>query len=578
MILHFRDRLFCWVAALALGAAGSVAGWGTEPARTTLRVGVWTLWHDHELVATPLNGASTVRSCANCATERGVEATVRAEKNGLVWSMGKAAREVQELDFAGGVKLRAHGESLVLYDPVQVLSVHGTFEIVATVPVERYVEMAVAAESGVADSEESRKALAVVARSFALDRTVRHAGFDVCDSTHCQWLRWRSTPEAHVATLATAGEILWWHGQRMGALFHQNCGGQTAAAHEIWPRSTGQQGMIARADPWCQRVGSAEWSAQLSLRDLTAALATAGLAQPGWTTLRVAERTATGRVAIVEAGHTRISGEDFRMAVGRTLGWNQVRSDWFEIAPSGAGFVFHGRGSGHGVGLCQTGAAEMARVGKDYAEILAEYFPQAVVADVDTGRAWMRYKAAGFRLETTDVADQQYLPELVRALTEAESRGGLQPRASLVVRSFASTPAFRNATLTPGWVAAFTEGDSIATQPLRVLVSRHILGPTALHEFLHALVEAQTTAATPLWLREGLVEAFAGEAVGGAHPAMSCEQASAALAHAQSEKEAEAGHRAAGWYAAALLHRYGRAQVLEWLQSGPPISVVEGLR
>ncbi len=76
------------------------------------------------------------------------------------------------------------------------------------------------------------------------------------------------------------------------------------------------------------------------------------------------------------------------------------------------------------------------------------------------------------------------------------------------MRAFASTPAFRDATLAPGWVAAFTEGDWIGTQPLRTLAGRQLLADTMRHEFLHALVEQQAGARTPLWLREGLVEVW----------------------------------------------------------------------
>ena len=78
----------------------------------------------------------------------------------------------------------------------------------------------------------------------------------------------------------------------------------------------------------------------------------------------------------------------------------------------------------------------------------------------------------------------------------------------VTVRAFPSTEAFREATLAPGWVAAFTEGQWIGAQPLRTLSARHLLEPTMRHEFLHALLENETGAKSPLWLREGLVEVW----------------------------------------------------------------------
>jgi hypothetical protein len=52
---------------------------------------------------------------------------------------------------------------------------------------------------------------------------------------------------------------------------------------------------------------------------------------------------------------------------------------------------------------------------------------------------------------------------------------------------------------------------------------------------------------------------------------MPLEQIDALLAHAASGSQSEAAHRAAGWYAARLLNRYGRAQVLDWLHRGTAI-------
>jgi stage II sporulation protein D len=573
---------------IALLAAALAQAAGQVVPRSTLRVGLWTLWHDRELTLTPLAGA-TVRVCQNCAPQRLMPSTVRVGRDGLVWAAdGQSGHATTELRLAGLFRLSAHGESLMFSDPLRVSERKGALELVATLAVERYVELAVAAESGPADSLESRKALAVVARSFALDSSHGHTGFDVCDSTHCQWVRWRSTAEAHEAALATAGESLWLHGHRTGAYFHQNCGGRTASAAELWPGRGGEGALISQPDPYCQRVESSEWSATLTRAQLTQALAAAGLVAPGWKTLVVAERGSSGRVMQLQLDRQRIPVESFRMAVGRSLGWNQVRSDWFEIAPEGDGYLLHGRGSGHGVGLCQAGAAEMAREGRGYREILTQYFPAAQPAEVSTGQPWQSFNEHGFLLETSDAADRAYLPALSHALAAAESVSGLSPRAVLTVRAYRSTPAFRDATLAPGWVAAFTEGDRIALQPLRTLAGRKLLEPVARHEFLHALVEAHATPATPLWLREGLVEAWATDPHAANGPsartpfkpgsALTLEQVDQQLAHASTEAASEVAHQIAGWYAARLLERFGRAQVVDWLRAGPPHQALDSLR
>jgi stage II sporulation protein D len=220
----------------------------------------------------------------------------------------------------------------------------------------------------------------------------------------------------------------------------------------------------------------------------------------------------------------------------------------------------------------------MAAQAHSAAEILAQYFPGTEAADEATGRPWQSFGGQGFLLESLDSADAAYLPDLARARAEASQRSGLNATGSFIVRDFASTPAFRDATLAPGWVAAFTQGGWIATQPLRTLAARHLLDATLRHEFLHALVESQAAANTPLWLREGLVEFWSdGARAQDPPPALSSNSVDAALAHPSTEEESARAHRAAAWYAARLLQGYGRERTLEWLRSGLPASAAASL-
>ena len=74
-----------------------------------------------------------------------------------------------------------------------------------------------------------------------------------------------------------------------------------------------------------------------------------------------------------------VSASALRFGIGRTLGWNLVRSDAYDLGVRNGALVFDGRGHGHGVGLCQEGGAEMAAEGKAVHEILAFYFPGTTV-------------------------------------------------------------------------------------------------------------------------------------------------------------------------------------------------------
>lgn len=552
----------------------------------TLQIGLWTLWHDKEITVTAApEGSASLRLCDSCA------AAVLTHPMQIRATGGRLTirnnREAASIWFNGSVILTAHGESLTLRNPIRMTARNGELVLAVTLPVESYVERVVASESGGADGSESLKALAIVVRSFALHQAHGHIGFDLCDSTHCQLLHWAGNSDrktaAHAATLATAGETLWFHGQRAEAWFHQNCGGRTASPSEVWAgKGPGRKEMpwlASRIDGYCTAGGAREWSANLSLPDLTAALAAQGLVRPGWRSLTVARRGESGRAVTLLVDSTEISAEDFRLAVGRALGWNRILSTWFEVTRQGDRFLFHGRGSGHGVGLCQAGAAAMAATGRDSSQILAQYFPGAVAADEAAGQPWQTLRGQGFALETLNFADAAYLPQLSQALAEAEDRSGLRHTNALTVRAFRSTPAFRDATLAPGWVAAFTEGNWIGVQPLTTLATRKLLIPILRHEFLHALVESQAAANTPLWLREGLVEAWSEEArPNSPPPALKLDQIDRALAHGASEAQSAAAHRAAGWYAARLLDRFGRMQVLGWLRAGVPSSALAAFK
>lgn len=93
-------------------------------------------------------------------------------------------------------------------------------------------------------------------------------------------------------------------------------------------------------------------------------------------------RGASGRITLL-----RIVGENLTMDVGkeleirRWLSESHLFSSAFVVDRTATGFRLHGAGWGHGVGLCQIGAAMMAHKGYDYRHILAHYYPGAQISD-----------------------------------------------------------------------------------------------------------------------------------------------------------------------------------------------------
>ena len=90
------------------------------------------------------------------------------------------------------------------------------------------------------------------------------------------------------------------------------------------------------------------------------------------------ERGVSGRIKLL-----RIRGSKYSMEIGkeliirRYLSDTHLKSSAFEVEMTEDKVILHGIGWGHGVGLCQIGAANMAHQGFSYSEILAHYYPGA---------------------------------------------------------------------------------------------------------------------------------------------------------------------------------------------------------
>jgi stage II sporulation protein D len=121
---------------------------------------------------------------------------------------------------------------------------------------------------------------------------------------------------------------------------------------------------------WTRRFTAAELGAKLRERE-----GTRGAADP--TGVAVTSRGASGRARTVAVatpkGTLTLTGLEIRFALG--LPENLFNVVAGTDADGGRVFTFYGRGWGHGVGLCQTGAFGMALAGRTYREILAHYYP-----------------------------------------------------------------------------------------------------------------------------------------------------------------------------------------------------------
>lgn len=454
--------------------------------------------------------------------------------------------------------LRIEGyEPVSLPFPLLVRQTGGSLQFVVKLPVEAYVEGVLAGEMGGERGAAALQAVAVAARSYAGRFRGRHRddGYDFCDTTHCQDYRAvRGAPDLAEAVEQTASERLWYQGQAAAGYYAQSCGGHTEAAANVWPDQAAPY-LRARPDPHCPRLA---WRAEIPREKLDQAMRSAGL-QLGSGPLSVAGRSPSGRVSRLRGSGGKVIAESsFRFAIGRELGWNLLRSALYELEDSGSVIVARGQGAGHGVGLCQAGAAEMSRRGSSYREILAHYFPGATVGVNARGFPWQKFGGERFDLYTTTPQRDQVLLERAERLAAAlEAKTGLRLKGRPALRVYPTVAAFRDGTGEPGWVAASVRGSTIRLQP----------GDTAAaalrHELAHLLVESHAHPGLPLWFREGYVLYLAGQRPGAIGPP----PGDAAFRRGSAE-ELRAVYRRAAGAVNAIATRHGAAALRQALATG----------
>jgi stage II sporulation protein D len=199
---------------------------------------------------------------------------------------------------------------------------------VITMNLEQAVAAVVAAEYPGGTQIEALKAAAVLARSYYTASRKRHGNFDFCDTTHCQFHRSPPPPQHPAAQAAqeTAALTIAWQNQTFAPLYSASCGGQTRTAASVGLQPDPYPYFSVDC-PACRR-NSRTWTQHVE-----------------------------GEV---------IPTEQFRLN-------QKIPSNNFTVDKTTG--TIHGRGEGHGVGLCQLGSAAMAANGASFRDILNHYYP-----------------------------------------------------------------------------------------------------------------------------------------------------------------------------------------------------------
>lgn len=344
--------LFATIVTLALSA----------PAQT-VQIRVFALFHPTALDVASAQGSTLVLVSDGTQTILGSERGHRIARlqfaagqlllNGTpVQAVHVASRNGDPTDFTlsvpGRIIRRYHGTLRVTVDQHNLLPI-------VTMDIETAVASVVAAESAPSTPLEAMKAQAVAARSFFYAGG-RHGDEEFCDTTHCQFLREPPPPSslASQAARETQGLVLTWHGAPLAAMYSSRCGGRTRTLRETGASVNGYP-YFAVECAYCRRHPY-QWTRALSSAD---------------------ERQ-------LESSGEEAS-EHARLAIDRVHGWSAIPSNDYSTASGPDGVTLHGRGQGHGLGLCQYGAAGMAAEGADFSEILRHYYPETELQSLTVG-------------------------------------------------------------------------------------------------------------------------------------------------------------------------------------------------
>jgi stage II sporulation protein D len=262
---------------------------------------------------------------------------------------------------------------------------NGSLLVVNDLDIEDYLLGVVAEEMPYDWEPEALKAQAVVARTFALyqKRSAGKRPYHVLATVNGQVYSGRrgERPEAVRAVQETKGLVLTYDGEVVPAFFHSSCGGHTEDASELWGIDAPY---LKGVDCDCQRISKyGVWERRIGLSSILSALRRRGYRLGVISDVKTGSITGAGRVREVEiihdGGKVSVPAETLRQAVG----YEDIPSVFFETSVSGRDVIFSGRGRGHGVGLCQWGAKNMAGGGYDYRTILQHYYPGTVLGSND---------------------------------------------------------------------------------------------------------------------------------------------------------------------------------------------------
>lgn len=272
---------------------------------------------------------------------------------------------------------------------------------VVELDLDEYIKSVVCAEMPATYEMEALRAQAIVARTYTMNKiesgtSPQHNGADVCDqSTHCQAYlslndrlnKWNSNGQDGLmlwdrieeAVISTSDKIIVYENKPIQAFFHANSGGKTEDVELVW-NGNGINYLKSvetiGEDNYSQYSSNPIFSLEEFQNIMKSKYSNFKIDFEDENCIRIIERSESNRVQKIVIGNIELSGIDVRKLFA-------LKSTNFEVQYNDKTVDFNVLGYGHGVGMSQTGANELAKNGYDYEKIIKHYYIDVEIIEME---------------------------------------------------------------------------------------------------------------------------------------------------------------------------------------------------
>ena len=277
----------------------------------------------------------------------------------------------------------------------RIAAKNNKIQIINTLTLEEYIKGVVPLEMPVGkgtENFEALKAFAICVRTYAIKKLNSNNNYDIYNDTRDQVYGGESSERilSNKAILETRGLILTYNNSPAATFYHSTCGGFTEDGSNVFQVKNAPylQSIKDGDEPLCSISPKFKWSETYTDFEFANRLRTAGLISgPEWKLdkLSINSRFKSGRVnelqiSFIGEGRedkvVKIYGNDIRKIIRSSDNLSILNSNFFDLKVDDKNnILISGKGYGHGVGLCQWGAINLSRQGKDFTYILSHYYP-----------------------------------------------------------------------------------------------------------------------------------------------------------------------------------------------------------